>query len=198
MTETANWVAGASSTDGIEDGLVGKMWGGVAAVLDAEGRMYTQGEGEIVVQTPSLMSSYFRRDDLTEAVLREGWYRTGDRGTLDKGGVIRLNGRVKDEINRGGFKVQPAEIDALLVRHPAVADACAFAIADPVSGEIVGAAVAFKSGTDMSPEMLRAWCRQRLRREAVPERWYVVEAIPRSARGKLDRAAVRRAVTKAP
>ena len=196
MTETANWVAGASSADGIADGLVGKMWGGAAAVMDENSVVQPAGEGEIVVQTPSLMSGYLNRPDLTAMVLRDGWYRTGDRGTVDGQGQIRLTGRIKDEINRAGFKVQPGELDTLLEIHPAVAEACVFGIADPVSGEVVAAAVKLIVGASETPESLRAWCRARLRREAVPERWYFVDAIPRNPYGKINRDAVRNHVLK--
>jgi acyl-CoA synthetase (AMP-forming)/AMP-acid ligase II len=196
MTETANWIAGASSkTDGIEDGLVGKMWGGAAAVMNDRGLAPT-GEGEIVLQSPSLMSGYFRRPDLTGAVVHDGWFHTGDRGSVDNGGNMRITGRIKDEINRAGFKVQPAEIDRLLESHPAVAEACAFGVADPVGGEAVAAAVRLVAGAVETAEGLRAWCRERLRREAIPERWFIVNDLPHNARGKIDRDAVRRMLVK--
>jgi acyl-CoA synthetase (AMP-forming)/AMP-acid ligase II len=195
ITETANWIAGASSvTDGITDGLVGRMWGGTARIKDHEGKIRSAGEGEIVVQTPSLMSGYLGRPELTAAVLRDGWYYTGDRGVIENDGQIRLTGRIKDEINRAGFKVQPAELDALLESHPAVAQACVFAMTDAVSGEIVAAAIKLGDDANETSEGLRAWCRERLRHEAVPERWFFVEDMPQSERGKLSRDAVRRHV----
>jgi acyl-CoA synthetase (AMP-forming)/AMP-acid ligase II len=140
------------------------------------------------------MSSYLGRPDLTAAVLQDGWYRTGDRGCIDPTGRIRLTGRIKDEINRAGFKVQPAEIDVLLETHPAVAEACVFAVPDPVGGESVAAAVRLAPGASATSETLRAWCRERLRREAVPEHWFFVQQMPRNARGKLSRDAVRSTV----
>ena len=145
MTETANWFSGASSRDAIAEGLVGAPWEGAAAVRDAGGAIGASGEGEIVLRSAGLMSSYLGRPDLTAAVLQDGWYRTGDRGWIDQTGRIRLTGRIKDEINRAGFKVRPAEIDLLLETHPAVAEACVFAVPDPVGGESVGAAVRLAS-----------------------------------------------------
>lgn len=115
---------------------------------------------------------------------------------MSDSGHIRLIGRLKDEINRAGFKIQPAELDALLGRHPEIAEACVFAIPDPVAGEVVAAAVALTPGACATSEDLRAWCRERLRREAVPERWFVVDEIPRNARGKVGRDAVRQSVMK--
>ena len=197
MTETANWFAGASSrSDGIADGLVGKPWGGQAVVATDDGVLRSTGEGEIVVATPSLMSGYLRRPDLTAAALQDGWFSTGDRGAIDAQGRIRLTGRIKDEINRAGFKVQPAEIDRLLERHPAIAEACAFAVTDPASGEAVAVAIRLAEGAQTSTEHLRAWCGERLRPEAVPEHWFVVAELPHNERGKISRDEVRRMLGK--
>jgi len=194
-TETANWLAGASSVrDGIANGRVGRMWGGRVAVAIDDNEILARGEGEILVQTPALMSGYFRRADLTAEVIRGGWYYTGDRGIVDASGVIELTGRIKDEINRAGSKIQPAEIDLLLENHPAVAEACVFGIEDQTAGNIVAAAIRLVDGSNETTEGLRSWCRQRLRREAVPERWFLLPEIPRNARGKIGRDAVRRHV----
>lgn len=197
ITETANWIGGASSRDHAPaDGLVGKPWGGTAGVKGADGIIRTQGVGEIVVQTPSLMSGYLDRPDLTADVMSNGWYATGDLGEIDAAGNIRLTGRAKDEINRAGFKVQPAEIDMLLDGHPSVAEACVFGLPDPVSGEIVAAAVRLQPGAKEDAASLRDWCLKRLRREATPERWFFVDEIPKTSRGKVSREAVRQALVK--
>jgi acyl-CoA synthetase (AMP-forming)/AMP-acid ligase II len=196
VTELANWVAGASSrVDGIGDGLVGKPWGGEAAIKDSMGALRHVGEGELLVKSPSVMSGYLRRPDLTAAVLVDGWYHTGDTGHIDERGLITLTGRIKDEINRAGFKVQPSEIDALLETHPAVSEACVFGIADTVSGEIVAAAVRLEPGENITAETLNDWCATRLRREAIPERWFMVDKLPLNDRGKINRDAVRRLLT---
>lgn len=193
VTELANWVAGASSRiDGIADGLVGKPWGGEAAIRDSTGAIRGTGDGELLVRSPSVMSGYLRRPDLTTKVLVDGWYHTGDTAHIDERGLIRLTGRLKDEINRAGLKVQPGEIDALLETHPAVAEACVFGMADAVSGEIVAAAVRLAHEENVSAEALAQWCATRLRREAIPERWFMVDKLPRNDRGKINRAAVRR------
>lgn len=197
ITETANWIGGASSRDHApSDGLVGKPWGGTTGVKGADGIIRTQGAGEIVVQTPSLMSGYLDRPDLTADVMSNGWYATGDLGEIDAAGNIRLTGRAKDEINRAGFKVQPAEIDMLLDGHPSVAEACVFGLPDPVSGEIVAAAVRLQPGAKEDAASLRDWCLKRLRREATPERWFFVDEIPKTSRGKVSRDAVRQALVK--
>jgi oxalate---CoA ligase len=194
ITETANWVAGSSTLERAPaDGLIGTMWGGEAAVLLADGELAKAGAGELMLRPPALMSGYFRRPDLTADVLRDGWYRTGDLGALDANGVIRLSGRLKDEINRGGIKVSPAEVDLLLERHPDVVEACTFALPDAVAGEIVGAAIRLTADGARTAEELRHWCGERIRRECIPERWFFVAEIPRTDRGKLNRAVVREA-----
>jgi oxalate---CoA ligase len=198
MTETANWIAGASSrTDGVADGLVGRTWGGTAAVIDDRSAFQRTGEGEIVVQSPSLMSGYFNRPDLTADVLSNGWFRTGDRGVINDLGQIWLTGRIKDEINRAGFKVQPAEIDIVIESHPDVAEACVFAVPDALGGEAVGAAVRLTPQATADTDSLRTWCRERMRPGAVPEHWFIVDSIPRNTRGKVNRDVVRRTLVAA-
>jgi acyl-CoA synthetase (AMP-forming)/AMP-acid ligase II/thioesterase domain-containing protein/acyl carrier protein len=196
ITETANWIAGASSRkEGIVEGLVGPMWGGTAAIMDEHGSICDQGAGEIIIQSPCLTSGYLKRPDLTAAAFSRGWFRTGDQGSIDAQGRILVTGRIKDEINRGGFKVQPAEIDSLLEGHPAVAEACVFGIPDPMGGEAVAAAIRLADGESTTPLSLQAWCSERLRRAAVPEHWFFVSEIPRTARGKVSRDIVRRTLT---
>lgn len=187
MTETANWIAGGSLDEAeARDGYVGRLWGGsVAIAADAAGR------GEVLVQSPSMMLGYWQRPDLDEAAFVDGWFRTGDIGELDADGNLILVGRSKSEINRGGIKIQAEEIDMLLERHEAIVEACAFGIPDAIAGEAVAAAVVLADGVAFDPEALKAWCRARVRDEAVPSRLFAVAAIPRNDRGKIVRADVR-------
>jgi len=197
ITETANWIAGGSARDRPpEDGLIGPMWGGDAAVCLSDGSRAKTGEGEIVLRPPSLMTHYFRRPDLTAHAIRDGWYHTGDTGTVDAKGWIRLTGRIKNEINRGGMKVSPEEVDALLERHPLVVEACAFGLPDAIAGEIVAVAVQIAGEGTIDGEQLRSWCMGRIRRECVPERWFFLTDIPKTDRGKLNRDIVRQACLK--
>ena len=195
ITETSNWIAGASTAEHPpSDGFVGKPWGGRAGVVTADGKIAASGEGEIAIQSPALMTGYLSRPDLTTAVLKDGWYRTGDLGEVNERGEIRLTGRAKDEINRAGFKIQPAEIDMLLERHPSVAEACTFGAPDAISGEIVAVAVRLAPGAKETAQTLRKWCQTYLRREATPERWFFVDEIPKTSRGKVSRDSVRKAL----
>lgn len=192
MTETANWIGGGALAEAAgRDGYVGRAWGGALAVLDADGRIARAGRGEVLVQSPSLMLGYWERPDLDDAAFVEGWFRTGDVGELTPDGQLTLVGRLKSEINRAGIKIQAEEIDMLLERHPDVVEACAFGVPDPIAGEAVGAAVVLRDGANFDAEALKAWCRERVRPEAVPARLWPLPAIPRNDRGKVVRAAVR-------
>jgi acyl-CoA synthetase (AMP-forming)/AMP-acid ligase II len=198
ITECANWIGGESAEDTPEDaalidGLVGRPWGGAIRLIGAEGQPESIGRGEIAVSSPGLMSGYFRMPQETGRVLRGGWLLTGDIGTLTADGRLRLVGRLKHEINRGGIKVSAEEIDLLLERHPDVAEACAFAIDDPLEGERVGVAIVPRGGAAPESGALIAWCEQRIRREAVPTRVFFLDSLPRTGRGKIRRDDVKRA-----
>jgi acyl-coenzyme A synthetase/AMP-(fatty) acid ligase len=191
ITETANWAAGASAlVYPPEDGLVGTMWGGEFAVLGEDGARRAQGEGEVLLRTPSLMSGYYQRPDLTAEVVRDGWYYTGDQGCIDANGVLRLLGRLKTEINKAGTKILPEEVDLLLERHPQVAEACTFGMPDPINGERVAVAVHL-ADVRLTATMLKQWCAERIRTDCVPEKWFIVPEIPKTDRGKINRSRVR-------
>ena len=192
-SETANWIAGGALDEAKADGHVGRAWGGTLAVL-SDGTVAKEGRGEVLVQTPSVMTHYLNAPEQTAEAFRGPWLRTGDVGELADG-TLRLVGRIKTEINRGGIKILAEEVDMLLERHPDVAEACAFGIPDPAAGEAVAAAVVPREGAAFDAAELKAWCVERVRRDAVPARLFVVDAIPRNDRGKVVRADVRAHVT---
>jgi acyl-CoA synthetase (AMP-forming)/AMP-acid ligase II len=193
MTEFANWISGASCrAPDLREGLVGKAWGGSAAILTADGTISFSGKGEIVLRSTAQMTGYLRNAEMTKRAFHGGWFRTGDSGLVTEDGAIVLTGRLKDEINRAGFKVQPAEIDALLASNRAIEAVCAFGLPDTASGEIVAVAIELAPGSTENQASLRRWCLDRARRELVPERWFFVEKIPVTSRGKTDRDKVRK------
>ncbi|MEL6641054.1 MAG: class I adenylate-forming enzyme family protein [Pseudomonadota bacterium] len=191
MTETANWVGGASSHDTPPtNGLVGRLWGGSVAVLTAEDEVRTSGEGEVLVQVPSIMTGYLNAPDKTAEVFRNGWYRTGDIGYVDDTGSIQLKGRARYMINVAGSKVYPEEIDLLLEQHPAVATACCFAMPDRVTGEAVAVGVALKPDVALTADVLLAWAKTQIRAEAQPKVVHILPSLARNTNGKLDRQQV--------
>jgi len=192
ITETANWLAGASAdTFEPEDGLVGHMWGGSAAVFDDGGQRQKEGDGELAVQTPGLMRGYLHQDELTRDVISDGWFRTGDSARIDEDGVIRLTGRLKNEINKAGMKIHPEEIDLLLERHPSVVEACAFSVPDSISGELIGVAVHLNGDSETDSAQLKSWCAENIRHDCVPDKWFIVDTIAKTDRGKINRDLVR-------
>lgn len=201
ITETASWICGTSHPDLTPtDGLVGVPWGSTFAVLrSAEANPLpafhdhcAPGEsGFVWVNTPALMQGYFRRDDLTRKVVAGGWFLTGDIGFLDEAGRLVLKGRERDEINKGGMKVFPADIDAVLDTADGVNDVCAFAYeGDPLYGENVGVAIVVPDASDARLRAVYRHAEQRLAKHQMPVRWYLLESIPRTTRGKINRDAI--------
>jgi len=200
ITETSSWVAG-TTVPGFEpeDGLVGVPWGSSVAVLRGSEPSAPPGVGEacatgeegfVWLETPALMKGYLDRPDLTAEVVSQGWFMTGDVGVVDERGRLYLRGRKREEINKGGLKVYPGDVDAVVERFPGVADACAFAIEDALYGQDVGIAVVLEEPADGTLDALRRLLPESLARHQLPARWYVVEAIPRTSRGKVNRAEV--------
>ena len=189
MTETANWVAGASAAEfEPDDGLVGIAWGAQIAVKKQDSSIVNTGSGEVLIKSPSLMEGYYQRPDLTQDAFINGWLRTGDLGELDSRSVLRLTGRIKHEINRAGMKVNPEDIEMLLERSGAIEDVCAFGMADELSGETIGVVVVPADRANFNLQNLKAWCAERLVREKQPEKWFVADHIPKNERGKVNRA----------
>jgi acyl-CoA synthetase (AMP-forming)/AMP-acid ligase II len=163
-------------------------------IVGDDGRVLPAGErGEIVVRGPSLFAGYLDDPETTAAAFTpDGWFRTGDLGHLDAAGALFVAGRVKDQINRGGAKIAPAEVEAVLLAHPAIADAAVFAVPDPALGEEAVAAVVLRPGTTATPRELRAWMLDRLATTKAPRRIWFVSALPRTETGKVRRAELRR------
>lgn len=170
-------------------GTVGFGTGVQIAVIDPEGRhLPSHTAGEVVVRGPTVMHGYRNNPAANSAVLVDGWLRTGDIGKLDEEGYVTLVGRSKEMINRGGEKISPTEIDAVLLAHPAVAEAAAFGVPDPKYGEDVEAAVVLKGDADS--DGLRTFCRERLADFKVPKVIRIVSELPKNAMGKVERRAL--------
>jgi acyl-CoA synthetase (AMP-forming)/AMP-acid ligase II len=170
-------------------GTVGKQTGIRIGVMDDKGRLLPSGDrGEVVIQGPTVLDGYANNPEANAKSFTDGWFRTGDQGLLDADGYLSLVGRLKEMINRGGEKIAPREIDEVLLQHPAVSEAVAFGSPHPAWGEEVAAAVVLK-GSATEKELL-AFARERLADHKVPKKLYLVEQIPRTATGKIQRRAV--------
>jgi acyl-CoA synthetase (AMP-forming)/AMP-acid ligase II len=190
MTEAAHQMASNPLPPGTrQPGTVGRGTGVRIGILGADGAEVPAGQtGEVVIAGPNVIDGYEDNPAANADSFTAGWFRTGDQGVIDGEGYLRLTGRIKELINRGGEKIAPREIDEVLLAHPAVAEAVAFGVPHPVWGEEVAAAVVLRQPV---PEAeLVAWCRDRLASFKCPGRLHVVDAIPRTATGKIQRLAV--------
>jgi oxalate---CoA ligase len=168
-----------------QPGSVGIPAGAEVRTVDEAGRDVPTGQvGEVAVRGPGLTAGYLNDPQANAESFFDGWFRTGDRGVLD-GGYLRLEGRIKELIIRGGDNISPGEVEAVLMTHPAVSEAVCFGIDDEKYGQVVGAAVVLKGQADAAE--LRARCREALAGYKVPKVIHVVEEIPRTATGKVQR-----------
>ena len=156
-------------------------------VVDADGAEAAPGEvGEVTVRGPNVMAGYWNKPDQTDAVLRDGWYATGDMGRLDEEGYLYLVDRAKDMIVTGGENVYSTEVEDVLYRHPAVREAAVFGIPDERWGEAVHAVVVVRDGPRPTPEELVAHCREAIAGYKVPKRVELRdEPLPKSGAGKV-------------
>jgi acyl-CoA synthetase (AMP-forming)/AMP-acid ligase II/CBS domain-containing protein len=171
-------------------GSVGRGFGVRVGVMDDAGRMLTVGAtGEVVIQGPNVIDGYDNNPDANASSFATGWFRTGDLGVIDATGYLSLVGRLKEMINRGGEKIAPVEVDDVLTSHPLVAEAVVFGAPHPTWGEEVEAVVVLKG--DVSERDLQRYCAEHLSDFKVPKKFYIREAIPRSATGKVQRNRIR-------
>src|SRR5439155_3099866 len=126
-------------------GCVGRGTNVDVAIMDEAGSLQPAGtSGEVVIRGPNVTRGYHNNPEANASSFTNGWFRTGDRGVLDSDGYLTLIGRIKELINRGGEKISPLEVDAVLLSHPAVAEVATFAARDAKYGEEVHAAVVLK------------------------------------------------------
>ncbi|GLR83686.1 hypothetical protein GCM10007857_03960 [Bradyrhizobium iriomotense] len=173
-------------------GTCGQPWPGTAAIIGEDGHPLPAGErGEIWICGPTVTSGYLDAPELNQAAFIDGWFRTGDIGSLDEDGFLSLHGRLSELINRGGEKIAPAEIECALLRHPAVAEAAAFAISHPRLGEDVAAAIIFRPGAQTTSAELRQFLRHELTSFKIPHRFLILDQLPKGVTGKLQRRRLR-------
>lgn len=168
---------------------VGPGTGVKVGIMDDAGNILPSGElGEVVIQGPNVIEGYENNPEANAKSFTNGWFRTGDQGMIDADGYLHLTARIKELINRGGEKIAPLEIDAVMMTHPSVAEAVSFGMPHPTWGEEVAIAVVLK---EPSPEAaLIEHCKQHLADFKVPKKVHIVEQIPRTATGKIQRRAV--------
>lgn len=169
-------------------GSVGIPAGTQVAIMDEMGNLMPPGTvGEIVIRGEHVMHGYLDNPEANAQVFRNGWLRSGDLGYLDADGYVFITGRIKEQINRGGQKVSPREVEEVLLDHPAIAQVVAFPVPDARLGEEVAVAVVLRQGELVSARALREFAALRLADFKVPQQIVFVKEIPLGATGKIER-----------
>ncbi len=177
-------------SDAIRWGTHGKaIPGSEIRILDPEsGSPMPVGEpGEIVLRSPGVFKGYWNKPDATAKTLRNGWVHTGDIGRMDADGYLTFTGRFKEMIKVSGYAVFPEEVETILIKHPAVAQAAVIGAPDATKGEVIRAFVVRKAGQDVSAEALMAWARENMSTYKAPRELRFVEALPATGAGKVLR-----------
>ena len=188
MTETSTIAQNPLPPAERRAGSVGKPAACEVAILGDDGALLASGHtGEIVVRGPTVFAGYENDDEANRRAFHRDWFRTGDLGHVDADGYLFVAGRVKEIINRGGVKVLPQEVDAMLMAQAGVADAACFGVPHPTLGEDVVAVVVLRTDASVGGQQLRDAALERLPAYKVPSRIVPVSSIPRDAQGKLRR-----------
>jgi long-chain acyl-CoA synthetase len=177
----------------IPNGSIGCLAPGAAVrVMDTDGKEVPTGEqGELFVRAPATLKRYHKDDALTQAALKDGWFRTGDLGYCDGEGYFYLTGRVKDVIIRGGANVAPAEVEEILNTHPAIQSAAVIGVPDSRFGEVPVAYLVLRGKANVAEETLAAFCSERLAEFKRPAAFVFLPSHPLGPTGKIDKKALK-------
>jgi acyl-CoA synthetase (AMP-forming)/AMP-acid ligase II len=189
MTEAAHQMTSNQLPPGKrKPGTVGVAAGPEVRLMNERGELLGPNQiGEVVIRGPNVTKGYEGNPQVNAQAFAYGWFHTGDQGVMDEEGFLRITGRLKEIINRGGEKISPLEVDEVLMTHPAVLQAVTFAIPHEKLGEDVAAAVVLRDGAPASERELRDHVGLRLADFKVPRRILIVPEIPKGATGKLQR-----------
>jgi acyl-CoA synthetase (AMP-forming)/AMP-acid ligase II len=189
MTEATHQMASNPLPPAVrKPGSVGVAAGPEIAIMSEDGELLAPGGiGEIVIRGPNVTGGYESNPKANAEVYTNGWFRTGDQGTLDAEGYLSLTGRLKEIINRGGEKISPREVDEILMDHPAVAQVVCFGMPHPKLGEEVAAAIVLREGQQVTERELQDFVGKRAADFKVPKRILILDEIPKGATGKLQR-----------
>jgi long-chain acyl-CoA synthetase len=154
--------------------------------VDEDGRPVPAGEvGELWIKSPAALDGYLDAPEETRAVIDGGWFKTGDLVSIARDGFVRIAGRKRELILRGGYSVFPAEVETALLTHPAVAEAAVIGVAHAELGEDVVAFATLHAGQSARPEQLIAHCKERLAAYKYPRRVVIVDQLPKGPTGKI-------------
>ena len=161
-------------------------------IVDEEDRPVKMGEtGEVVVKGPIVMNGYWNRDDLTDEVIKDGWFYTGDLARMDEDGFVYIVDRKKDMFISGGENVYPAEIEKVLLGHPGIADAAVVGVSDKKWIEVGKAFLVAREGITLDAGEIHRFLEENLAKYKIPKYIELVERLPKTASGKIKKAGLR-------
>lgn len=194
LTETAGTATFRNLDGAPKVGTVGTALPGFTIeVRDPDGTPLRDDEvGEIFIKGPTVMTGYWNRPEATASELIDGWLRTGDIGSMDTEGDVRIIDRAKDLIIRGGYNVYPREVEEVLYTHPDIVEVAVVGVPDSHYGEEIAAVIAVRSGATLTTDTLREWAKERLSAYKVPRIVHVVDELPKGATGKILKRAIDR------
>ena len=197
ITETSTMVTQSWPTGDRPMGSCGLPLPGSAVRLvePRSGRDVPPGErGELIVRGPHVMLGYHQREQETAEVMRDGWYHTGDEAVSDENGYLRITGRIKELIIRGGENIAPIEVEEVASRHEAIFDCAVVGRPHEDLGEVPVLFAVPKEDREIDPEEVRRFCREQLSAFKVPAEVYVVDEIPKTGSGKIKRHELARGI----
>ena len=189
MTEAAHQMTSNPLGAGRQKaGFVGIVTSPDVCIMNDDGQILAQGEeGEVCIKGDNVTPGYENNPAANLSSFTSGWFRTGDQGLFDPEGYLKITGRLKEIINRGGEKISPLEVDNILMEHPAIQQVVTFAVPDRLLGEDVGAAVVLEDGQSLTDAELKDYASQHLASFKVPRHITFLDEIPKGATGKLQR-----------
>jgi len=169
-------------------GFVGIPAGPEVCIMDEKDKILNQGEtGEICIKGDNVTLGYDNNPEANKNSFTKGWFRTGDQGYFDQNGYLKISGRLKEIINKGGEKISPLEVDNVLMDHPLIEQAVCFGYEDKMLGEDIAAAIIVKEGKNCSEIDVKTYVQEKLAKFKIPKKIFFVNEIPKGATGKLQR-----------
>ncbi|XP_065858253.1 probable CoA ligase CCL9 [Euphorbia lathyris] len=176
---------------GHKSGSVGRPVGQEMAILNENGVVQPAGvNGEVCIRGPNVTKGYKNNPEANKSAFQFGWFHTGDIGVFDSDGYLHLVGRIKELINRGGEKISPIEVDAVLLSHPEIAQAVCFGVPDEKYGEEINCAIIPREGSKIDEAEVVSYCKKNLASFKVPKKVFITDSVPKTATGKIQRRIV--------
>jgi len=189
MTEATHQMASNPLPPAIQKpGLVGMPAGPEICIMNDKNEKLSQGEiGEICIKGNNVTSGYENNAEANKQSFVNDWFRTGDEGFFDEDGYLKISGRLKEIINKGGEKISPLEVDNILMDFPPIDQALCFGYKDKMLGEDIAVAIKLKENKSCTEDDIKSYANEKLAKFKIPKKIFIVEDIPKGATGKLQR-----------